>query len=375
MTTVIPLATFSRYGPPLMLTLGSPRPSPSPSPSSRPSFALDVAAPSLRRDPDAPWTGAPVAHREAGLATAFWVSFHGLSVLIHSVLLALSIAGPMFLAVVPIPFLAAMCVEVHPVMKPIERVEMAIVELPPEPPKPEPTSPEPTSPEVVTSDDGKMVKPKKKAKLSPREALLRDEVASAGVLALLSSQPSEHSALFGSLSASSDNALGGLIGTQVGDSLAVGGLGLRGLAGSAGSAGAADVGGLGGGLVGTGEGTIGLGSIGSLGTVGRGGGTGSGYGTGAGRLGRGKKGDADGDMRVNVSFGAMNAAQRGRVARALAMCRLTLTQSMSGTIVVENGVAVRGTIDAEGSAASCALRWLKRGPFENDGTFAFTLSR
>jgi TonB family protein len=72
-----------------------------------------------------------------------------------------------------------------------------------------------------------------------------------------------------------ENALGALMGDQIGDNFGYGGLGLRGT-------------GRGGG--GTGEGTIGLGALGTIGHGG-GGGTGSGYGRGAGGLG-GRRGGA-----------------------------------------------------------------------------------
>ncbi len=66
-----------------------------------------------------------------------------------------------------------------------------------------------------------------------------------------------------------ENALGALLGNQIGDNFGYGGLGVNGT-------------GRGGG--GTGEGTIGLGALGTIGH-GAGGGTGSGYGRGAGGLG------------------------------------------------------------------------------------------
>lgn len=72
-----------------------------------------------------------------------------------------------------------------------------------------------------------------------------------------------------------ENALGALMGDQVGENFGYGGLGLRGT-------------GRGGG--GTGEGTIGLGNLGTIGHGG-GGGSGSGYGRGAGGLG-GRRGRA-----------------------------------------------------------------------------------
>jgi len=77
------------------------------------------------------------------------------------------------------------------------------------------------------------------------------------------------------LGADPENALGALMGNQIGENFGFGGLGLRGT-------------GRGGG--GTGEGTIGLGSLGTIGHGG-GGGSGVGYGRGAGGL-RGRRGRA-----------------------------------------------------------------------------------
>lgn len=103
--------------------------------------------------------------------------------------------------------------------------------------------------------------------------LAEDAAKNAGVLGLLKADSGSHLAsIFGQDSAlgnDAEDALGGLIGDQVGESYGLGGLGLAGT-------------GRGGG--GTGEGTIGLGTLGTIGKGG-GGGSGSGYGRGAGRLG------------------------------------------------------------------------------------------
>jgi TonB family protein len=103
--------------------------------------------------------------------------------------------------------------------------------------------------------------------------LAEDAAKNAGVLGLLKSSSGSHLAsIFGrdsALGSDAEDALGGLIGDQIGESYGLGGLGLAGT-------------GRGGG--GTGEGTIGLGTLGTIGKGG-GGGSGAGYGRGAGRLG------------------------------------------------------------------------------------------
>jgi hypothetical protein len=102
--------------------------------------------------------------------------------------------------------------------------------------------------------------------------LAKDAASTAGVLGLLRSPSGSHLAsIFGrdrALGQDAVNALGGLIGDQIGEAYGIGGLGLTGT-------------GRGGG--GTGEGTIGLDTTGTLGKGGGGGG-GAGYGRGVGRL-------------------------------------------------------------------------------------------
>jgi hypothetical protein len=102
--------------------------------------------------------------------------------------------------------------------------------------------------------------------------LAEDAAKDAGVLGLLKSASGSHIAsIFGrdtALGTDAEDALGGLIGNQIGEAYGVGGLGLVGT-------------GRGGG--GTGEGTIGLGTLGTIGKGG-GGGSGAGYGRGVGRL-------------------------------------------------------------------------------------------
>jgi TonB family protein len=108
-------------------------------------------------------------------------------------------------------------------------------------------------------------------------SMAKEMAKSAGVLSYLSSANAPTSP-FGrdtALGVDPENALGALMGNQVGENFGYGGLGLRGT-------------GRGGG--GTGEGTIGLGNLNTIGHGG-GGGSGSGYGRGAGGLG-GRRGSA-----------------------------------------------------------------------------------
>lgn len=135
-------------------------------------------------------------------------------------------------------------------------------------------------------DEGKMGKKTSKKKTGlyglkgPKDAqpqlakrLAEDAAQQAGVLGVLKAAQGSHIAsIFGADSAlgnDAENALGGLIGDQVGEAYGQGGLGLVGT-------------GRGGG--GTGSGTIGLGALGTIGKGG-GGGSGAGYGRGVGRLG------------------------------------------------------------------------------------------
>jgi TonB family protein len=108
-------------------------------------------------------------------------------------------------------------------------------------------------------------------------SMAKEMAKSAGILSYLSSANAPTSP-FGrdtALGVDPENALGALMGNQVGENFGYGGLGLRGT-------------GRGGG--GTGEGTIGLGNLNTIGHGG-GGGSGSGYGRGAGGLG-GRRGRA-----------------------------------------------------------------------------------
>jgi len=121
--------------------------------------------------------------------------------------------------------------------------------------------------------------PKKNPDPHLAKRLAEDAAKNAGVLGLLKQNSGSHIAsIFGrdsALGTDAEDALGGLIGNQIGEAYGVGGLGLVGT-------------GRGGG--GTGEGTIGLGTLGTIGKGG-GGGSGSGYGRGVGRL-RGRRAGA-----------------------------------------------------------------------------------
>ncbi len=108
-------------------------------------------------------------------------------------------------------------------------------------------------------------------------SMAKEMAKNAGILSYLSNANAPTSP-FGqdtALGVDPENALGALMGNQVGENFGYGGLGLRGT-------------GRGGG--GTGEGTIGLGNLNTIGHGG-GGGSGSGYGRGAGGLG-GRRGSA-----------------------------------------------------------------------------------
>jgi len=108
-------------------------------------------------------------------------------------------------------------------------------------------------------------------------SMAKEMAKNAGILSYLTAQNAPTSP-FGrdtALGVDPENALGALMGNQVGENFGYGGLGLRGT-------------GRGGG--GTGEGTIGLGNLNTIGHGG-GGGSGSGYGRGAGGLG-GRRGGA-----------------------------------------------------------------------------------
>jgi len=108
-------------------------------------------------------------------------------------------------------------------------------------------------------------------------SMAKEMAKNAGILSYLSAANAPTSP-FGqdtALGVDPENALGALMGNQVGENFGYGGLGLRGT-------------GRGGG--GTGEGTIGLGNLNTIGHGG-GGGSGSGYGRGAGGLG-GRRGQA-----------------------------------------------------------------------------------
>jgi hypothetical protein len=241
-----------------------------------------------------------------------------------------------------------------------EPIQVDLVEIA----KPEP-DPEPV-PEVAVGGRGSAGAKKigilgtKKAKRDLERRIARN----AGILGVLSSKDdsAKLSGIFGKgdFSTGDDqNALGGLIGTEVGESWGTGGLGLRGT-------------GRGGG--GTGEGTIGLGGIGTIGRGGGGGlGTGSGYGRGVGRLG-GRT-----SVRVNVTVTRASGLPKDIARRILRRARhqmrycyeralkrdpklagkLSLDVRISSTGAVRNVVQTGATIPSDG-VRDCVKRLVKR---------------
>jgi tetratricopeptide (TPR) repeat protein len=186
--------------------------------------------------------------------------------------------------------------------------------------------------------------------LDQRAAMLaaRRQASSMGILALLGSASAESpfaggGSLWGrddALGADHADALGALMGDQIGHSFGFGGLGLTGVGAGGGS-----------------EGTIGLGN---MGTIGHGAGTssGQGYGSGAGGFGRAAR-EGEG-ARVTVSAtasGALETAVVERVARRqAAQLRFCYEQavraqpSLSGTVQIDTVVGAAGT--AEGTRAT-----------------------
>ena len=169
--------------------------------------------------------------------------------------------------------------------------------------------------------------------------LAEDAAQNAGVLGLIKSDQGSHLAsIFGrdtALGTDAEDALGGLVGDQIGEAYGLGGLGMSGT-------------GRGGG--GTGEGTIGLGSLGTIGKGG-GGGSGAGYGRGAGRLG-GRRARAP-----KVLFG--RAQVRGaldkeiirriirRHIREVKFCyqkELQANESLGGRVVIQFTIAATGQV-------------------------------
>ncbi len=185
-----------------------------------------------------------------------------------------------------------------------------------------------------------------------RAELDRQIAENAGVLAALA-ETSELDGIFGSSGLSSDltEGIGGLIGSQYGESYGSGGLGSRGS-------------GLGGG--GTAEG------LGGLGTKGRG--SGSGYGTGGGSFGQTSSDGASTTAGAPIILGALSKEAIDRVIlrhmNQLRYCyqrELTKDPDIAGKIVVKFTIAADGTV----SAASIKSTTMNNESVENCVTGRF----
>ena len=175
--------------------------------------------------------------------------------------------------------------------------------------------------------------------------LAEEQAKNAGILGLLKKQEGSHIAsIFGrdsALGTDAENALGGLIGNQVGEANGNGGLGLIGT-------------GRGGG--GTGEGTIGLGNLGTIGKGG-GGGNGSGYGRGAGGLG-GRKARAPDIIpgTANVRGSLDKEIIRRVIRKHINEVRFCYEQQAMKNPKLEGKVTVNFTISPEGAVVSSAVQ-------------------
>jgi TonB family protein len=175
--------------------------------------------------------------------------------------------------------------------------------------------------------------------------LAEDAAKKAGVLGIFKASEGSHIAsIFGRDSALGNdavNALGGLIGNQIGEAYGVGGLGLVGT-------------GRGGG--GTGEGTIGLGNLGTIGKGG-GGGYGSGYGRGMGGIGTRRAGTPDvipGQAQVR---GSLDKEIIRRVIRShIKEVKFCYEQELLRKSDLYGRVTIQFTITPMGSVSSSAVQ-------------------
>ncbi|HEY3356314.1 MAG TPA: TonB family protein [Polyangia bacterium] len=175
--------------------------------------------------------------------------------------------------------------------------------------------------------------------------LAEDAAKKAGVLGIFKAAQGSHIAsIFGRDSALGNdavNALGGLIGNQIGEAYGVGGLGLVGT-------------GRGGG--GTGEGTIGLGNLGTIGKGG-GGGYGSGYGRGMGGIGTRRAGTPDvipGQAQVR---GSLDKEIIRRVIRShIKEVKFCYEQELLRKPDLYGRVTIQFTITPMGSVSSSAVQ-------------------
>lgn len=176
----------------------------------------------------------------------------------------------------------------------------------------------------------------------------KQEIAKgAGILSVLSQTLNMPTSPFGrdsALGTDAENALGALMGNQIGPNFGFGGLGLRGT-------------GRGGG--GTGEGTIGLGNLGTIGHGG-GGGSGVGYGRGAGGL-RGRGGARVPKIRPGSAEvkGSLSKEVIRRVIRQhlneVRFCyeqQLAIKPDLQGRVAVQFIISATGTVQMSRVASS-----------------------
>ena len=169
----------------------------------------------------------------------------------------------------------------------------------------------------------------------------KEYAATSGILSVLESNaPTSPFGQDTALGVDPENALGLLMGNQIGDAFGYGGLGVRGT-------------GRGGG--GTGQGTIGLGNLGTIGHGG-GGGTGQGYGRGAGGL-RGRRASvptiSTGTAAVQGSLS--KEVIRRYIRRYINQIRYCYEQQLARRPDLAGRVAVRFVISPSGAVSTSAV--------------------
>lgn len=279
-----------------------------------------------------------------------------------------------FVCLVVFPFLAALFTfsTAKPIAMVPDPIMVEVIELPP-PPPPEP-EPEPIAAGGALAKDTVGIAGSKTSKAKNKryaiKALDKKIARNVGILGVLSSKGSDGQIqnIWGT--GDDHNALGGLIGNEIGDSFGAGGLGLRGS-------------GRGGG--GTGEGTIGLGSFGTIGHGG--GGSGRGYGSGRGRLGSRTRGR----VRANVSASSgidkeiVRRITRARASQVRYCYQRVLTKKpkLAGRAEFELSVGANGRVTKvvekksfDPEVGGCIKRVLRRTrfPAPKDGPTRVTLS-
>jgi TonB family protein len=198
-----------------------------------------------------------------------------------------------------------------------------------------------------------------------REAA-KEQAKTAGILGILKSSTGSWNAPtspYGrdtALGNDAENALGALMGDQVGENFGYGGLGLRGT-------------GRGGG--GTGEGTIGLGNLNTIGHGG-GGGTGSGYGRGAGGLrGRSASVPTIRPGTANVK-GALSKEVIRRVVRShMNEIKFCYEQQLAGRPDLAGRVAINFIISPSGAVQSASVAGSTLGNATAEGCMARAVRR